>query len=93
MLFVCHRKIFYKHCFSFSWELKLPQEKLKTMVMQNCGVINKEHYGMLWYFLEWSIAVVFYRVVFFLLLLYFLVVVQLMSLVPIQQTAFRIDYR
>ena len=20
------------------------------------GVINKEHYGMLWYFLEWSIC-------------------------------------
>ena len=20
-----------------------------------CGVTNKEHYGMLWYFLEWSI--------------------------------------
>ena len=23
--------------------------------MQNLGVTNKEHYGMLWYFLEWSI--------------------------------------
>ena len=23
--------------------------------MQNFGVTNKEHYGMLWYFLEWSI--------------------------------------
>ena len=22
--------------------------------MQNLGVTNKEHYGMLWYFLEWS---------------------------------------
>ena len=38
--------------FSFSWELKWPQEKLKTILMQNFGVINKEHYGMLWYF--WS---------------------------------------
>ena len=36
-------------------ELKWPQEKLKTMLMQNFGVSNKEHYGMLWYFLEWSI--------------------------------------
>ena len=26
------------------------------MLMQNFGVTNKEHYGMLWYFLEWSIA-------------------------------------
>ena len=25
--------------------------------MQNFGVRNKEHYGMLWYFLEWSIVV------------------------------------
>ena len=24
--------------------------------MQNYGVTNKEHYGMLQYFLEWSIA-------------------------------------
>ena len=38
--------------FSFSWELKWPQEKLKTMLVQNFGVTNKEHYGMLWYFLE-----------------------------------------
>ena len=28
------------------------QEKLKTMLMQNLGVTNKEHYVMLWYF--WS---------------------------------------
>ena len=25
------------------------------MLMQNFWVTNKEHYGMLWYFLEWSI--------------------------------------
>ena len=24
--------------------------------MQNFGVTNKEYYGMLWYFLEWSIV-------------------------------------
>ena len=24
--------------------------------MQNFGVTKKEHYGMLWYFLEWSIG-------------------------------------
>ena len=41
--------------FSFSWELKRPQEKLKTMLMQKFGVTKKEYYGMLWYFLEWSI--------------------------------------
>ena len=27
------------------------------MVMQNFGVTKKEHYGMLWYFLERSIAI------------------------------------
>ena len=32
--------------FSFSWELKWPQEKLKTMLKQNFGVTNKEHYVM-----------------------------------------------
>ena len=30
------------------------------MLMQNFGVTNKEHYVMLWYFLEWS--VILYRV-------------------------------
>ena len=34
----------------------MAQKKLKTMLMQNLGVTNKEHYGMLWYFLEWSIV-------------------------------------
>ena len=50
MLVVCHSQP--KFCisivFSFSWELKWPQEKLKTYA-------NEEYYGMLWYFLEWSI--------------------------------------
>ena len=26
------------------------------MLMQNFGMTNKEYYGMLWYFLEWSIT-------------------------------------
>ena len=43
--------------FSFSWELKWLQEKLKTRLKQNFEVTNKEHYGMLWYFLKWSIVV------------------------------------
>ena len=37
--------------FSFSWGHFYSQEKLKTMLMQIWGVTNKEHYGMLWYFL------------------------------------------
>ena len=28
----------------------------ETMLLQTFGVTNKEHYGMLWYFLEWSIV-------------------------------------
>ena len=47
MLFVCHPKILHLSIVS--------QEKLKTMLMQNFGATNKEHYGMLWYILEWSI--------------------------------------
>ena len=30
---------------------------MKTMIMQNLGVTNKEDYGMLCYFLEWSIEI------------------------------------
>ena len=48
-----------KFCISFvlifSWGHFNSQEKLRTKLMQNFGVTNKEHYGMLWYFLEWSI--------------------------------------
>ena len=45
-----------KLLFCLSNPIANSQEKLKTMLMQNFGVTNKEHYGMLWYFLEWSIA-------------------------------------
>ena len=34
--------------FSFSWGHFNSQEKLKTLLMQNFGATNKEHYGMLW---------------------------------------------
>ena len=56
MLFVCHPKICISIVFRFSWDHFNSQEKLKTMLMQNFGVTNKEYYGMLWYFLEWSIV-------------------------------------
>ena len=55
MLFVLSPQNF--TVFSFSWELKWLQLKLKTMLMQNFGVTNKEHCGMLWYFLGWPIFV------------------------------------
>ena len=53
MFFVCHPKILHKHCLQFLLGVKKAQDKLKTMLMQNFGVTNKEHY-MLWYFLECS---------------------------------------
>ena len=48
----------FKNCLSFFtiWGHFNSQEKLKTMLTQNFGQTNKEHYGMLWYFLEWSIV-------------------------------------
>ena len=55
----CHPKFCINIVFNFPWELKCPQEKLKTMPMQIFGVANKEHYGMLCYFLEWSILFLF----------------------------------
>ena len=42
MIFVCHPKILPKHCLQFLLGVKMAS--------------NKEHYGMLWYFLEWSIG-------------------------------------
>ena len=45
--------------FNFSFGHFNSQEKLKTMLMQNFGVTNKEHYGMLWYFLERSIQTLY----------------------------------
>ena len=45
----------HKHCFQFPWGHFNSQEKLKTMLMQNFWVTNKEYYSILWYFLEWSI--------------------------------------
>ena len=50
MLFVCHPKFCISIVFHFSWGHFDSQDKLKTMLMQNSGVTNKEHYGMLWYF-------------------------------------------
>ena len=52
MLFVCQAKFWISIIFSFSWGHFNSQEKLKTMLIQNFEVTNKEHYGMLWYF--WS---------------------------------------
>ena len=45
----------------------MAQEKLKTILMRNVGVTNKEHYGMLWSFLESSIVKDYYVVANFLI--------------------------
>ena len=55
MLFSCHPTFCISIVFSFTWGHFNSQEKLKTMLMQNFGVTNKEHYRMLWYFLGWSV--------------------------------------
>ena len=39
---------------SVPWEFEWPQKKLKTMLLQNFGVTNKEHYG---YVMEFSVVV------------------------------------
>ena len=33
-----------------------PRETENYVFKQNFGMTNKEYYGMLWYFLEWSIG-------------------------------------
>ena len=43
MLFFVTPKFCKSIFFSFSWELKWPQEKLKTMLMQNFALTKKEH--------------------------------------------------
>ena len=65
MLFVCHPKILHKHRPKFLLGVKMAQEKLKTMLMQKFGMTNKENYGMLRYFLEWSILCGFFHFSFF----------------------------
>ena len=52
--FVSHPKILRKDCFHFLLGHFNSRGKLKTMLMQDFGVTNKEYYGMLWYFLWWS---------------------------------------
>ena len=57
MLFVCHPKIFTKALFSVSLGAILtPKKNWRQCSCKFWGVRNKEHYGVLWYFLEWSMA-------------------------------------
>ena len=45
IIFVCPSKILHKHCFHFLLGLTIwSQEKIKAILMQNFGGINKEYY-------------------------------------------------
>ena len=57
MLFVCPLKILHKHCLQFLLGVKMAPRETENNAYAKFGVTNKEHYGMLWYFLEWSINV------------------------------------
>ena len=56
MLFVCHSKILHNHCLQFLLGVKMAPRETENNAYAKFGVTNKEHYGMLWYFLEWSIG-------------------------------------
>ena len=45
MHLICSLKFCITFVFHFSWVLQPTQEKLKTMLMQYCGGVNKVHYG------------------------------------------------
>ena len=55
MLFVWHPKILHKHCLKFLLGVKMAPRETENNAFAELGVTNKEHYGMLWYFLERSI--------------------------------------
>ena len=53
--FTSENTITYHNALFLSPQNFVQAEKLKTMPVRNFGVAKKERYGMLWYFLEWSI--------------------------------------
>ena len=55
MLFVCHPEILHKHCLQFLLGVKMAPRETENNAYAKFGVTNKEHYGMLCYFLEGSI--------------------------------------
>ena len=50
-----HSKILHKHCLKFLLGVKMAPRETENNAFAEPGVTNKEHYGMLWYFLERSI--------------------------------------
>ena len=57
MLFVCHPTILHKHSLQFLLVVKMAPRETENNAYAKFWDDNKEHYGMLWYFLEWSIIV------------------------------------
>ena len=55
MLFVCHPKSLHKRCLQFLSGVEIAPRETENNAYAKFWVTNKEHYGMLWYFLEWSI--------------------------------------
>ena len=56
MLFVCHPKILHKYCLQFLLGVKMALRETENNAYAKFWDDNNEHYGMLWYFLEWSIV-------------------------------------
>ena len=50
-----HSKILHKHCLKFLLGVKMAPRETENNAFAEPGVTNKEHYGMIWYFLERSI--------------------------------------
>ena len=48
-------QILHKHCLQFLSGVKMAPRETENNAYAKFGVTNKEHYGMLWHFLEWSI--------------------------------------
>ena len=46
----------HKHCLQFLLGVKMAPRETENNAYAKFGVTNKEHYGMLWYFLEWSVV-------------------------------------
>ena len=53
MLFVFHPKILHKHCLQFLLGVKMAARETENNAYAKFWS-DKEHYGMLCYFLEWS---------------------------------------
>ena len=58
MLFIFHSEILHRHCLQFLLGVKMAPRETENNAYAKFGVTNKEHYGMLWYFLEWSIEAI-----------------------------------